>query len=245
MKMQKSIIIAVLSITLVPLFHSSAGAWLAYTTPSFEGTVTDASNGKAIENAVLEVVWAKSVYTPIHPQTTIIERRYVAADKNGIYHCPKKLSFHFFSGFSYVQFVIRHPLYETKEFIWSREELDRLKQKGEKPSGGKANGSDGGKDQFRGERILFDISLLRLEEKFKNTPFLGGLHGSLWAEFLEDGPKYFQAARELNIPVDTASVFQKWQEIADRFKNERAVQSYLAESKKRINQSIQEGKNEK
>lgn len=233
------VILAVLVIALIGLLPTPAKAWLYYSVPPIQGTITDATTGKPIENVVLVVKWKKTVYGPFEPQTVVMKKMYVATDKNGVFRIPAYWSTHVFSTFMAVSWVARHPLYSTVATGIGGEDIDVLMQPGKKMVNEETDVRKYASLGASGE-IVFNIKLLSLKEKFKEKPRTEDFRGALDSEFLFEGPKYFSTARQLGLAVNVEAIFKEWDEIAKHFKDAEYIQSSLQLGKDRILEAKQE-----
>lgn len=227
------IVLAVLVIAVIGLFPAPAKAWLYYSVPPIQGTITDATTGKPIENAVLVVRWVKTSYVVLHPQSVVMKKMYVATDKNGVFRIPSYWSIHIFSEFMSVIWVARHPLYSTVELGIGRAGIDVLTQPDKKTVGEETDVRKYASLAASGE-IEFDFKLLSLKEKFKEKPSTGDFRGELFEEFLYESPAYFSISRKLGLAQDTDTIFKEWDEVAGQFKDVKYIQEALKNGKEKI-----------
>lgn len=224
---------AVFALAFVCLQPAPSRAWLYYSVPPIQGTVTDATTGEPIANAVLVVKWTKTVTAIGDTVTVIMKKTYVATDDKGVYRIPSYWSTHVFSWFNNVNWTIRHPLYETDQRVFSRPTLDALRHPETVTEERRAEIASYVTKAETGE-LVFNISLLSLKEKFKDSPQVAGYRGYLLAEFDLEGPIYFLVAKKLGLQVDTGAVFKAWEDIAMRFNDVEYIQRALETGKRRV-----------
>ncbi len=230
---------SVLAIIFVCMLSTPSRAGLSYSVPPIQGTITDATSGQPIANAVLEVRWLKTVYGFFHPQTIVMKKMYVATDGAGEFKLPAYSSAHIFSSFSSVIWDVRHPLYSTDQLGIGHKGIDALKHSRKKPGEKQADIFKHASLGASGE-IIFYFTLLSLNEKFKDKPSVKDFNGELYQEFLHEGPKYFSMARQLSLTVDADAIYKEWDEISGRFKNVEYIQSALKMGKEKIAAGITE-----
>lgn len=207
-------------------------AWLYYSVPPIQGTVTDATTGEPIANAVLVVNWTKMVSGLVDTMTVSMKKMYVATDENGVYRIPSYWSVHIFSAFWDVNWTIRHPLYETMQRGMSRRTLDAQRHPEKIPEAELAEIRRYTTKNETGE-LVFNFSLLSLKEKFNDKPKVEGFRGDLLGEFDLEGPIYFLVAKKLGLAVDSSVIFKEWDDIALRFKDVEYIQRALDTGKRR------------
>ncbi len=230
---------ALLVLALIGLVPTPARAWLYYSVPPIQGTITDATTGKPIENAVLVVRWVKTGYAALHPQRIVMKKMYVATDRNGVFSIPAFWSTHILSGFDSVLWVARHPLYSTVDTGIGREEIDALRQPDNATVDKLAEIHKYASLGASGE-IVYKLSLITLREKYKDKPWVEGFNGALDREFLFEGPKYFSTAKQLGLAMNIEAIYKEWDEIAGRFIDVEYIKSSLESGKDRISKGIPE-----
>lgn len=230
------VIRAVLLIGFFCLQPTQSRAALFNSVPPIEGVITDATTGQTIESAVLVVRWMKTV---LGPTTIVMKKMYVATEKSGVFKIPAFSSFHVFSKFTSVILDVRHPLHSTVQLGISREGIESLKNPRKKPNEEQSELAKYASLGASGE-IIFNFTLLSLNEKFKEKPRTGDFHGALDSEFLFEGPKYFSVARQLGLTVNADAIFKEWDEIAGRFPDAEYIQRAVELGKGRIAKGIPE-----
>lgn len=111
--MKNRILIALMSIMLIPVFTSQAFAWLIYSKPEFRGRVIDAESKQPIEGAVVVVLYEKWEFGgPGGGNTLPMDAKETLTDKNGEFYFPAyKTIMGPLSKVSEVSFIIFKPGY--------------------------------------------------------------------------------------------------------------------------------------
>lgn len=239
MKRFGHVVLSVLVLAFIGLLPAPAKAWLYYSVPPIQGTITDATTGKPIENVVLTVRWMKTEYGPFEPHSVEMKKMYAVTDKNGVFRIPSYWSIHIFSSFKSVRWVARHPLHSTVTGAIDRERINVL-TKSDKKTVDKETDVRKYASFGTSGAIIVDFKLLSLKDKYKDQPGTGNFRGELFEEFLYEGPSYFTALRKLGLTQDTDTIFKEWDEIAGRFKDIGYVQDALKNGKEKITAGLGE-----
>jgi len=191
--------------------HYLYAGWPINVTPEIVGRITDATTGKPIENVVVRAVWAKRTPSLDGCQDTYITDEIVISSTDGSYNIPSKTIFYIFFPFTSLNIVFVHPLYETKEFNLTAQEIKILEK-------------DTKKLQEKDNKIHLDIQLLSLEEKYgkdinqmenieekrRYAMNLSGFFRSHHTGF------YWRVLKKKNIKFDLEETLKKWDSIANR-----------------------------
>jgi hypothetical protein len=218
---------------------SPSQAAFRYHAPSFDVRVVDARTGKGIEHAIVEVSWNKLNYSFFHAGFSALEKRQYVTDGSGAFQVPAMTSTHVFSEFANIQFLVRHPLYETKGVSWARRTLDALQKDG--PGARLAVPLNAEVSSAKPGSIVVSIPVLTLAEKYRTTVGVASEHGILYSEFLDDGPAYVEEARKLGIPVDIEAIFREWESIASRFP-QKNLHDALESGERKIREIVRESR---
>ena len=194
-------------LTSVAFVHAG---WPINRTLPIEGTVTDATTGEPIENVIISAEWDKLVIEVNEK----FGQKLIVTGKDGKYKIPGKISLHIISIFNYVDIYVRHPLYELKNYAWHARDMKYLKKKDRK--------------------IHFDIKLLSLEAKYSDNVGVWGKKESLSTEFRYNGADYFRLAKRKKITIDHIEILRTWENIANRFPNNKFLQKTFKEGKEQI-----------
>jgi hypothetical protein len=111
--MKTRILIALMSIMLIPVFTSQAFAWLIYSKPEFRGRVIDAESKQPIEGAVVVVLYEKWEFAgPGGGNTLPMDAKETLTDNKGeFYFSSYKTMIGPLSRVSEVSFIIFKPGY--------------------------------------------------------------------------------------------------------------------------------------
>jgi len=249
--MNKKILIPIIAFGIILIIFVLTSLFLGWpykTIPSFEGRVVDKTTGEPVKDAIIQFRYVKAVPSGAGGIGETAKEVIVSTDENGYYFIPEMRYFHLLSGYHSLYLKINHPLYETKEFIWFKEEYEALKEGKEKYKPFGERSFKEVKGAYKEGRVKFDISLLSLKDKFsedrvednqyvarlKSDIINEGIHDLLGFEFNTEGPFYFKNALKLGLKINPQEIFKKWDEIAEPFINRSTFKHSLESGKSKI-----------
>ena len=198
------------------LAAAPASAGVLYPVPAMQITLQDRDTGESIHGAIADVQWVKETYTPIHPQSTMLDEAYVSADANGVIRVSGKEYVLVASHFHYLTMTVRQPLHETLTLTWMGKELDTIREGKVTEGVKKFMETTIARWEYRNGTMTVTVLPQAIDAKYRHSPTVQQGNGLLVGEFSET-EIYFRQAKMLGLSVDTRGVFQLWKALADRF----------------------------
>ena len=195
-----------------------AGFPVCYSMP-MTGYVKDKVTGEPIENAIFEIEWFENHGTVAGNVGYSIGKTYAVSGKDGKYLVGGRFTLDFINPNIDRIVRLRHPLYETIDFMPKDSSLKVLDQEclaKEKESKVFRVGTCNIRIESKNRVIPYNIKLMKLEDKYRKG--LKTERGDLFISEAEDIASYYgKEAQILGVNFNWDTIFIEWEKIVKPF----------------------------